>query len=331
MDHGSSPDDRHSESQPEPGFGSESSGQSDNTAPRSEPPPSPLKTKRQYTRKTQPPPPRRPQEPAPAPSRNGQLQEAASTQPASQANPDIRADGRDETTAAAIGGKSDDSFGREAHHHKPGIDLPGFEDLPADVRARIASCYVDPTSPEPAKIPQQVHAIRVGAPSRDDVIRTYHDETIGWLSVRTVVVKKGMGQSVNKKVYLVGPKAIENPAVAQRVRVGRAVLTVNSEGVAAVWMVYPPDAVNYEHQYPYDLAKWEAAQRAKTDWVNIYWEADKGHKWSVVDLQGQPNERPVWPSESPLILIDRATKDLLVNDPDHPDFKSLIVKSGSAK
>jgi hypothetical protein len=242
-----------------------------------------------------------------------------------------QSDNRDETTAAETGGKSDDSSDLEAHHHKPGVDLPGFEDLPADVRARLASCYVDPTTPEAAKIPQQVDAIRVGAPGCDDAIRTYPDERLGWLPVRTVTVRKGMGQSVNKKVYLVGPKAIENPAVAQRVRVGRAVLTVNSEGVAGVWLIYPPDAVNYERQYPFDAAKWEAAQRAKTDWVNIYWDGDKGFTWSVVDLKGQPNERPVYPSESPLILIDRATKALLVDDPEHPDFKSLIVKSGGAK
>jgi hypothetical protein len=240
-------------------------------------------------------------------------------------------DNRDETTAATTGSKSDDPCDLEAHHHKPGIDLPGFEDLPADVRARLASCYVNPTSPEPAKIRQQVYAIRVGAPGRDDVIRTYPDETIGWLSVRTVTVNKGMNQSNNKKLYLVGPKAIENPAVAQRVRVGHAVLSVNSEGVAGVWLIFPPDA-NYERQYPYDAVKWEAAQKAKTDWVNFQWDDQKRiHNWFIVDLKGQPNERPVWPSEPPLILIDRATKDILVNDPDHPDFKSLIVKSGAAK
>jgi hypothetical protein len=236
-----------------------------------------------------------------------------------------------ETPAAEADDRSDDPFDQEVHHHNPGVDLPGFADLPADVRARLASCYVDPTSPEAAKIPQQADAIKVGAPGRDDVIRTYRDERIGWLSVRTVIVKKGLGQSIGKKLYLVGPKAIENPAVAQRVRLGRAVLTVNSEGVAGVWLIYPPDAINYDRHYPFDAAKWEAAQKAKTDWVNIYWDGEGGHKWSVVDLRGQPNERPVWPSGSPLILIDRATKGLLVDDPDHPDFKSLIVKSGGAK
>jgi hypothetical protein len=243
-----------------------------------------------------------------------------------------QADNRDETTAAATGGKSDDPCDLEARHHKSGIDIPGFEHLPADIQARLALCYVDPTSPEAAKIPKQVDAIKVGVPGQDDVIRTHHDERIGWWPARTIVVKKGMGQSMNKKFYIVGPKALENPAVAQRVRVGRAVLTVNSEGVVGVWLIYPPDAINYDRQYPYDATKWEAAQKAKTDWVNIYWDGEKRiHRWSVVDLQGQPNERPVWPSESPLILIDRALQALQVNDPDYPDFKGLIVKSGAAK
>ena len=74
--------DSHPESQPELGFGMEPTDQPEPEARMGAdppPPPSPSKPKRKITRRPKPKLPENPPESAPAPEKNGQLQEAAST------------------------------------------------------------------------------------------------------------------------------------------------------------------------------------------------------------------------------------------------------------
>jgi hypothetical protein len=208
-------------------------------------------------------------------------------------------------------------------------DIPGIEDLPPDVRERLRKARRDPTKPEPAKLIKQAQAIRVGSPAADDLFRTCPDET-GWFPVHTVVVKRGFEQAARKKVFLVGPAALTNPAVAERARPAVAILTVTAENIAGVWVLAKPDMVAAENSYPYDQAKWECAQCARANWVTLRWDKEQGiHRWSVVDLTGQPNDIPVWPAEHPLILIDRAISTCFIDDPDFGEFKNLVVRSAA--
>jgi hypothetical protein len=72
-------DDSHSETRSEPGFDPEATGQpEDSASPGADPPPAPSRSGRKSSRKARPRLPEDPPEPALAPGRNGQLQEAAS-------------------------------------------------------------------------------------------------------------------------------------------------------------------------------------------------------------------------------------------------------------
>jgi hypothetical protein len=205
-------------------------------------------------------------------------------------------------------------------------DIPGFEDLPSDVRERLLKARRDPTQPSAAAGPPPKVPVRVGAPARDDIFRTYPDGS-GWLTVNVVTIKKGLGQDVKKKTYLVGDEAMKNPAVAERVRAGYAILTITAEGITGVWIINKPDRIGYESSYPYDQPKYEAAESARARWTTIAWDNDKGgHQWQPIDLGGQPNEKPVWPGEHPMMLIDRAIASVFVDDPDFAEFKHLTVK-----
>jgi hypothetical protein len=210
------------------------------------------------------------------------------------------------------------------------VDIPGFEDLPADVRERLLKARRDPTKAGPVKVARQAQVIRTGAPGADDIFRTYHDPLVGWFDVYTVAIKKGFDQSTNKKLYLVGENALKNPAVAQRARAGVAILTVTTENIVGVWVINRPDMVAAENSYPYDQVKWECAEAARTSWVTFAWNKELGiHQWSVINLDGQPNAIPIWPAEHPLVLIERAIATVFVDDPEFPEFKHLIVKKAS--
>jgi hypothetical protein len=162
-------------------------------------------------------------------------------------------------------------------------DIPGFERLPVDVRERLLKARRDPTKSEPVRVTKQAQVIRVGTPGEDDIFRTHPDPALGWFDVRTVTIKKTLGQAANKKVYLVGENALKNPAVAQRARAGVAILTVTTENIVAVWVLQRPDMVAAEESYPYDKVKWECAEAAKANWVTICWNKHLGiHQWSVI-------------------------------------------------
>jgi hypothetical protein len=208
-------------------------------------------------------------------------------------------------------------------------DIPGSEDLPADVRERLLKARRDPTKAAPVKVTRQAQVIQVGAPGEDDIFRTYHD-SVGWFPVHIVAIKKGFGMAGSKKVYLVGDNALKNVAVAQRVRDGVAILTVTTESIFSVWVIGRPDMVAAPASYPYDIVKWQCAEAAMTNWVSFAWNKELGiHQWSVINLDGQPNATPVRPAEHPLVLIDRAIAPEFVDDPDFPEFKHLVVKKTS--
>jgi hypothetical protein len=209
-------------------------------------------------------------------------------------------------------------------------DIPGFEDLPADVRERLQKARRDPSRPEPVRVIRQSQVVRVGAPGADDIFRTHADPRVGWFDVQTVAIKKGFGQAVNKKVILVGENALKNPAVAQRARPGVAILTLTTENIVGVWVIQRPDIVAAEASYPYDVVKWQCAEAARVDWVTFAWNKDLGiHQWSTINLDGQPNATPIWPAEHPLILIERAISAVFIDEPDFPEFKHLMIKKSS--
>jgi hypothetical protein len=209
----------------------------------------------------------------------------------------------------------------------PASDIPGIEGLPADVRERLKRARRDPTAAEELKVKGRARVIQVGSPEGDDIFRTHPDRDAGWWDVHVVAIRKGFGKAAGRRTYLVGSKALENPAVAQRARAGVAILTVTSEGDAGVWVIQVPDMVAAEGSYPYDQVKWECAEAARGDWVSLAWNKEQGiHQWQVVDLSGQPNAVPVWPDEHPLVLIDRAIASVFVDDPDFVEFKKLIVR-----
>jgi hypothetical protein len=231
----------------------------------------------------------------------------------------------DDVTAPPDGGAA---MSPEQTNDEPLVtDIPGFEGLPADVRERLLKARRDPTKVAPVSVTRQAQAIRVGVPGEDDIFRTYYDLLLGWFPVTSVTIKKGFGQATRKKVYLVGQNALKNPAVAQRVRAGMAILTVTTEGIPGVWVLQRPDMVAAEASYPYDDIKWRCAEAGRKDWVTLAWNKDLGiHQWSVINLDGQPNATPAWPAEHPLLLIERAITQEFIDDPDFPDFKHLMVK-----
>jgi hypothetical protein len=205
----------------------------------------------------------------------------------------------------------------------PALDIPGCEDLPADVRERLRKARRDPTTAAALKVNRQSRAIRVESPSPDDLFRVHPDPETGCLDVHVVWVKK----TGNRRMYLVGDKALTNPAVAERARPGVALLTVTAEGVVGVWVIAVPDMAAAEGSYPFDSAKWDCAWAARDSWVTFAWDKEQGiHRWNAVDLDGQPNERPAWPAEHPLVLIDRAIASVFVDDPDFPEFKGLVTR-----
>jgi hypothetical protein len=173
--------------------------------------------------------------------------------------------------------------------------------------------------------------VRVGSPGADDIFRTHPDPRIGWLDVNIITIKKGFGQDVRKKTYLAGPESMKNPAVMERMRAGYAILTVTAEGVPAVWVIARPDRYAYEMSYPFDQTKIEAAEAARQGWVTLAWDREKGgHRWSVIDISGQPNAVPVWPGEHPMIVIDRAIAPILIDDPNFVEFKHLTVRKAKS-
>jgi hypothetical protein len=206
------------------------------------------------------------------------------------------------------------------------IDIPGFNDLPVDVRERLLKARRDPTKAEPIRIIKQAQTIRVAPPEKDDIFRTYPDVRIGWFDVHIVTIKK----AASRRQYLVGENALKNPAVAQRGRAGVAILTTTTEGTAGVWVIHRPNIIAAQRSYPFDSTKWLCAQSAKQDWVIFAWNQElQVHQWQTIDLTGQPNEKPVWPAEHPLVLIDRAIASIFVDDPDFADFKYLAVGKSS--
>jgi hypothetical protein len=212
---------------------------------------------------------------------------------------------------------------------QPAPDIPGWEALPEDVRERLRKIRRDPQAPETAKVIKQVTSIRVGRPAADDIFRT-HPDPVGWFDVNAVAIKKGFGQAGDKKLYLVGPGAMENVVVAQRARAGCAILTLTSEGVVAVWVLLRPNAAVAPDSLPYDQPKWDCAEAARADWVTFAWNSAIGaHQWSVVNLDGHPGAVPRWPEEHPLVLIDRAIQAVTVNDPEFAEFKNLMAKKAS--
>jgi hypothetical protein len=207
------------------------------------------------------------------------------------------------------------------------VDIPGFEDLPPDVRTRLAKARRDPTQAEPLAVVKKAQAIRVGAPGANDIFRTYPDAT-GWFDVNLVTIKKGFDQNTRKKVFLVGEVALANPAVAQRARAAVAILTVTTEGLPAVWVIPKPSLITAPDSYPYDQPRWECAEAARVRWVTFAWNKERGlHEWSVINLDGLPGSQPTWPAEHPLVLIDRAIAGVFVDDPDFPEFQNLLVRS----
>jgi hypothetical protein len=240
--------------------------------------------------------------------------------PDGSATPDVRAD-VDPTT----NGQPDGPMGPAATPTPPpGLDIPGWNELPADVRERLLKARRDPTQPAPIKIAKQAQIVRVAGPAADDVFRTYPDPLIGWFDVYAVTIRK----SSARRTYLVGERALTNPTVAQRARAAVAVLIVTSEEIASVWVLPNPDVVTAEPSYPFDQAKWQCAEAARTSWVTLAWNQDqRSHQWSTVDLTGQPNNTPAWPGGHPLIVIEKAIAAVFIDDPNFPEFKYLLDKS----
>jgi hypothetical protein len=206
----------------------------------------------------------------------------------------------------------------------PGQDIPGWDELPADVRERLLKARRDPTQPAPIKVAKQAQIVRLAGPAADDVFRTYHDPLIGWFDVHAVTVRKASG----RRTYLVGERALTNPIVAQRARAAVAILIVTTEEIANVWVLSRPDSVTAESSYPYDQVKWECAEAARKSWVTLAWNQDRRvHQWSTVDLTGQPNNAPVWPGGHPLLVIEKAIATAFIDDPYFPEFKYLLDKN----
>jgi hypothetical protein len=206
-------------------------------------------------------------------------------------------------------------------------DIPGFDDLPADVRERLLKIRRDPTQPDEVSGPPPQIPVRVGNPGRDDIIRTY-PTAAGWLDVHVVNVKKGMGNDT--ETYLVSGAALTNPAVRERARPGWAILTLTAEGVVAVWIIKKPDQVHYKMGYSYDHPKYEAATAARTEWVTVSYDAGiGGHRWQVIDLSGNVNANPKWPAEKPMVLIFRAIEAIHIEDPAFEGFKYLTARKAN--
>jgi hypothetical protein len=214
---------------------------------------------------------------------------------------------------------------------KPGgvSDIPGFESLPADVRARMALAYNSPTAPDASLVPPSTVAVTLGPPKADDIFRTHPDRVTGWFDVRVVQIQRNTGENKSIKwTRLVGPAALRNPAVLQRSFPAKAVLWVNVQGVHGVWTLRVPDMIDGESSYRYDLVKWQCADKATTDWCSCAWDPKKRiHAWEPIDLSNRPDRNtPRWSEEHPLVLIDRAIGPELINDPNFPEFDLLLVR-----
>src|SRR5262249_37336273 len=160
--------------------------------------------------------------------------------------------------------------------------------------------------------------MQVGSPARDAIFRTHPDRRLGWLKVNLVVVAKGMketNKSADKKVYLAGPRALENPAGKERARDGWAGLLITREGVTGGWLLADPDETFYPNSHATDDFKWRCAIAATERWHSLYWdERTRSHVSAPCDLAGAPNERPAWPGENPLTLLVRTLGPMTIND-----------------
>jgi hypothetical protein len=206
-------------------------------------------------------------------------------------------------------------------------DKPSWKDLPADVLARLRRTRRDPSDVKPPVIIQQTSTITVGNPTKDDVFRTHFDQEEGWLDVTILTLKKGFGQAGGKKTFIVVADALENPAVRQRARVGKAILITTSEGVHHIWIISVPDPIQAPGAYPYDVIKWTCATAAMTSWVQLAWNDDTNiHEWEAVDLTDEPNDVPVWPTEPMGLIFDRSLFVVTIDRRDHPELKNLSCK-----
>jgi hypothetical protein len=201
--------------------------------------------------------------------------------------------------------------------------------LPEDVRRRLLAIRSDPTEAGPPGFKGRTDTIQVGSPSEDDVFRTYEDKSLGWYGIRTVVIKKGFKGTGSKQTFVVGPNALANPAVAERVRRGFAILVLTSEGNVGVWILMEPDAILAPRSYPYDQAKMECAEAARYAPCRIRYDQERNaHEWRTLDAGRYPDVRWAWPSEPALVLIDRAVYPLTIDRPDHPEFAHLLRRGG---
>jgi hypothetical protein len=89
-------------------------------------------------------------------------------------------------------------------------DLPEFEGVPASVKERLLKARRDPTEPEPPPVAKRSQAVRLGAPGKADIFRTYPIPNRGWFDVAVLIVRKGFDDSGgdssrgSKRLYLVG-------------------------------------------------------------------------------------------------------------------------------
>jgi hypothetical protein len=219
-----------------------------------------------------------------------------------------------------------------ASSRPPVIDIPGFSSLPADVQERMRLAYRDPTAPDANRAPRPVASVQVKAPGADDIFRTHPDQAIGWYPITMIAIKKNKGGGVGDKTRrILGPRALENRAVAERAYPAKAVLWVNAEGILGVWLLRVPDMVDGEESYKYDFNKWQCAEKAATDWCTCWWDRKANtHKWHTVDLSDRPNSNnPAWTDEHPVALIDRAIAPEIINDPAFREFDLLLVRKAA--